>query len=148
MKRQAIGLAVAATLAARQRRGVRRGKRERRSIHACRIKKHGLVRIPETGEVVRTHRDRADLGHPGPAGPAAAGPGRARWAGKARRAIPAAGGAASLGALVGTPCTTFEGEHGTVSIDVTATDLILLQCDAVSGGARRRWRRWSGSRRS
>jgi large repetitive protein len=96
-------------------------------IHACKVKRHGLLRAVDAG--VSCKRTETALswniqGVAGPAGPAGAtGP-------QGPKGDP--GGVASLAALTGTPCTTFDGVAGTVSIDTTATDLILLSCDGGS----------------
>jgi len=132
VKRQTIGIAVAATLALGSAAAFAAASADDGSIHACRIKRHGLVRIPETGKSCKRSGTALTWSIQGPAGPAGppGSPGPAGPPGP--KGDP--GGAASIGALVGTPCTTFENEQGTVSVDVTATDLIVLQCDAGSGG--------------
>ena len=97
-------------------------------IHACKIKRHSLLRVLDAGasckrtETPLSWNIQGVAGPAGPAGPAGAiGP-------QGPKGDP--GGAASVAALSGTPCTTFDGAAGTVSIDTTATDLITLSCDS------------------
>ena len=94
-------------------------------IHACKIKRHGFLRMLDVGASCKRTETAVSWniqGVAGPAGPAGAtGP-------QGPKGDP--GGAASVAALSGTPCTTFDGVAGTVSIDTTATDLITLSCDS------------------
>ena len=93
-------------------------------IHACKIKRHGFLRMIDASASCKRTETAVSWniqGVAGPAGPAGA-PGQ-----QGPKGDP--GGAASVAALSGTPCTTFEGTAGTVSIDTTATDLITLSCD-------------------
>jgi len=134
VKRQAIGLAAAATLALGGAAAFAAVSAGDGSIHACRVKRHGLLRVPDAGktckrtETALTWSIEGPAGPPGPAGPAGA-PGPAGPPGPKGDQGPS-----SIGALVGTPCTTFENEQGTISVDVTATDLIVLQCDTGTSG--------------
>ena len=93
-------------------------------IHACKIKRHGFLRALDPGASCKRTETALSWnieGVAGPAGPAGAiGP-------QGPKGDP--GGVASIAALSGTPCTTFDGSAGTVSIDTTATDLIVLNCD-------------------
>jgi large repetitive protein len=95
-------------------------------IHACKIKRHGFLRVPDAGasckrsETAVTWDIQGAAGAAGPTGPA--GP-------QGPKGDPG-GGVVSVSALSGTPCTTFDGGAGTVSIDTTATDLITLSCDS------------------
>ena len=93
-------------------------------IHACKIKRHGFLRALDAGASCKRTETALSWnieGVAGPAGPAGAtGP-------QGPKGDP--GGVASIAALSGTPCTTFDGSAGTVSIDTTATDLIVLNCD-------------------
>ena len=138
MKRQAVGLVVAAALVLGSAAAFAAATADDGSIHACRVKRHGLVRVPDAGksckrtETALAWSIRGPAGGTGPAGPA--GPAGPTGPAGPKGDPGSGGGATSVGAFVGTPCTTFEGEHGTVSIDVTATDLIVLQCDSASGG--------------
>ena len=96
-------------------------------IHACKIKRHGFLRMLDTGASCKRTETAVSWniqGAAGPAGPAGA-PGQQGPQGP--KGDP--GGVASIAALAGTPCTTFDGAAGTVSIDTTATDLIVLNCD-------------------
>ena len=96
-------------------------------IHACKIKRHGFLRMIDASASCKRTETAVSWniqGVAGPAGPAGA-PGQTGPQGP--KGDP--GGAASLAALTGTPCTTFDGAAGTVSIDTTATDLITLSCD-------------------
>ncbi|MEP6893459.1 MAG: lamin tail domain-containing protein [Gaiellaceae bacterium] len=94
-------------------------------IHACKIKRHGFLRMLDAGASCKRSETAVSWniqGVAGPAGPAGApGP-------QGPKGDP--GGVASVAALSGTPCTTFDGAAGTVSIDTTATDLITLSCDS------------------
>jgi hypothetical protein len=96
-------------------------------IHACKIKRHGFLRMIDAGasckrtETAVSWNIQGVAGAAGPTGPQ--GP-------QGPKGDP--GGAASVAALSGTPCTTFDGVAGTVSIDTTATDLITLSCDGPS----------------
>jgi hypothetical protein len=138
VKRQAIGLAVAATLVLGSAAALAAATADDGAIHACRVKRHGLLRVPDAGKSCKRTETplnwsvRGPAGPTGPAGPAGP-PGPAGPAGPAGPKGDPGGGAASIGAFVGTPCTSFEGQPGTVSIDVTATDLIVLQCDSGGG---------------
>jgi hypothetical protein len=96
-------------------------------IHACKIKRHGFLRMLDAGASCKRTETAVSWniqGAAGPAGPAGA-PGQQGPQGP--KGDP--GGVASIAALTGTPCTTFDGAAGTVSIDTTATDLITLSCD-------------------
>ena len=94
-------------------------------IHACKIKRHGLLRVIDASASCKRTETALSWNIQGVAGPA--GP-EGPTGPQGPKGDP--GGAASLAALSGTPCTTFDGAAGTVSIDTTATDLIVLSCDS------------------
>ncbi len=97
-------------------------------IHACKIKRHGFLRMIDAGASCKRTETAVSWNIQGAAGPAGpAGPTGPQGP-QGPKGDP--GGIASLAALTGTPCTTFDGAAGTVSIDTTATDLILLNCDS------------------
>ncbi len=131
MKRQAIGLAAAATLALGGAAAFAAVSAGDGSIHACRVKRHGLLRVPDAGKTCKRTETALTWSIEGPAGPAgpAGAPGPAGPPGPKGDQGPSA-----LGALVGTPCTTFENEQGAVCRDVTGADLLVLQCDTGTSG--------------
>jgi hypothetical protein len=99
------------------------------TIYGCENVRHGLVRvIPAAGGCKRNERalqwnERGPQGEAGPAGPKG-DPGPAGPQGDAS--------VASIGSLAGSACTTFDGASGKVAVDVTATDLITLTCEATT----------------
>jgi hypothetical protein len=100
-------------------------------IHACKIKRHGFLRMLDAGASCKRTETAVSWniqGVAGPAGPAGASGQQGPQGPQGPKGDP--GGVASLAALTGTPCTTFDGAAGTVSIDTTATDLITLSCDS------------------
>lgn len=135
MKRQPLVLVAAAALVTSSAVAFAAATADNGSIHACRIKRHGLLRVPPAGksckrtETALTWSIAGSAGTPGSAGPVGpVGPtGPTGPAGPP--GLKGDPGPSSIGALVGKPCTTFEGEQGVVSVDITATDLIVLQCD-------------------
>jgi large repetitive protein len=93
-------------------------------IHACKIKRHGFLRQIDAGASCKRTETAVSWNIQGPAGPAGpAGP-------QGPQGPKGDPGAASVAAFTGTPCTTFDGAAGTVSVDITATDLITLSCDS------------------
>jgi len=134
VKRHAIALVVGGALVLGSAAAFAAAAADDGSIHACRIKRHGLIRVPAAGKTCKRTETELTWSIRGPAGPAGpAGPQGAQ--GPAGPQGPKGdSGAASVGAFTGTPCTTFEGEQGTVSLDVTASDLIVFQCDGPGGG--------------
>jgi hypothetical protein len=133
VKRHAITLVVGGALVLGSAAAFAAATADDGSIHACRIKRHGLLRVPAAGKTCKRSETeliwsiRGPVGPAGPAGPEGpqgpAGP-------QGPKGDP---GAASVSGFTGTPCTTFEGEQGTVSLDVTASDLIVFQCDGPGG---------------
>jgi hypothetical protein len=117
------------------------------TIRACQHIRHGLLRIPAPAASCKKNEKTVEwnkegpvgpagpAGEPGPAGPAGetgpAGPkGEAGPAGEAGPPGPKGDpGPASVAALDGTPCTTFEDQPGTIVVGTTATDLITLTCE-------------------
>ena len=97
-------------------------------IHACKIKRHGFLRMIDVGASCKRTETAVSWNIQGVAGPA--GPAGTPGATGPQGPKGDSGGAASISALSGTPCTTFDGVAGTVSIDTTATDLITLSCDS------------------
>lgn len=94
------------------------------TIYACQHQRHGLVRIVPGPDACKGNEKALRWNEQGPVGPAGpAGP-------KGDQGPP---GVASLDALAGTACRTFAGGEGTISLDVTATDLITLTCEPGSG---------------
>lgn len=140
MKRHAIALVVGGALVLGSAAAFAAATADDGSIHACRIERHGLVRVPAAGKTCKRSETGLTWSIRGPAGPAGpAGPQGLRGpqgpAGPAGPQGPKGdSGAASVGAFAGTPCTTFEGESGTVSLDVTPSDLIVFRCDGPGGG--------------
>jgi Lamin Tail Domain len=132
VKRHAIALVVGGALVLGSAAAFAAAAADDGSIHACRIKRHGLVRVPAAGKTCKRTETELTWSIRGPAGPAGpAGPVGAE--GPAGPQGPKGDpGAASVSAFTGTPCTTFEGEQGKVSLDVTASDLIVFQCDGQS----------------
>jgi hypothetical protein len=99
------------------------------TIHGCQHLRHGLVRIVDgAGDCKRNERaiswnERGQPGDRGPAGPKG-DPGPAGPPG-----APGAG-LVSTADFAGLACTTFAGTTGRVEVDVTATDLVTLTCEA------------------
>ena len=106
------------------------------TIHACQNLRHGLLRVVGSADACKTAKEKAlQWNERGPAGPAGeAGP-QGPPGPQGPKGDP---GIASIGALAGTPCTTFENGIGTVEVDVTPTDLITLTCEAGGGTPSRR----------
>jgi hypothetical protein len=114
-------------------------------IHACQNIRHGLVRVVSSEDACRRIEQALSWNREGPAGPQgdAGPPGPKGDPGPAGPQGPKGdpgppgpkgdSGAASVAALEGTACTTFDGVAGTIDVDVTATDLVTLTCEA--GGA-------------
>ena len=96
-------------------------------INACKHGRHGLVRIVSAPGDCKGLETALSWNQQGPAGPAGpAGPtGPAGPAGP-----PGPGGIADVDALDGTACTTFDGDDGTIDVGITATDLVILTCEA------------------
>jgi hypothetical protein len=91
------------------------------TIFACQNLRHGLVRIVGSASACKTAKEKAiQWNEHGPAGPA--GP-------QGPPGPKGDSGIASLDALNGTPCTTFESGPGTVVVETTPTDLITLTCE-------------------
>jgi hypothetical protein len=122
--------------------------RQEGAVHACKSVRSGILRAVRPGEPCRRHESRltwslrgpqgeqGPQGEPGPAGLAgAAGPaGPSGPPGPAGQPGPAGPpGAASLAALVGSACTTHTGGEGSVAVDVTAQDVVVLSCAAGGG---------------
>lgn len=114
-------------------------------INACKLPRHGLVRIvaditacrgneqPLTWNVEGPAGPAGPKGDAGPAGPAGA-VGPAGPAGPKGDPGPPGGGLDSIGGLEGLACSTGTGAAGTIEVDVTATDLVTLTCEPAGGG--------------
>ena len=109
-----------------------------KTIDACRDNRHGLVRIvfdPNACKKRETHVAWNVEGPPGPVGATGpAGPkGDAGPAGPPGPAGPKGDpgrGLTSVDDLAGVGCTTFDGAAGHIEVEPSATDLIMLTCDA------------------
>lgn len=116
-------------------------------IHACKNKRHGLVRLVggvsacKSNETTASWNQQGPAGPPGPPGPAGqeGPPGPAGPAGPQGPAgpkgdpgpqgPPGPAGITSLEGFQGIPCTTFDGLGGQIEVGITATDLITLTCE-------------------
>ena len=104
------------------------------TIYACQNLRHGLLRVVAAADACKTTKEKPiQWNERGPAGPAGE-PGPQGPPGPPGPQGPKGDpGVASIGALAGTPCTTFENAEGTVAVDVTPTDLITLTCEPGGG---------------
>jgi hypothetical protein len=110
-------------------------------IVACKNLRHGTVRIVASAagckpkEAPLSWSRQGPVGPPGPAGeqgpagpqgpPGPQGP----KGDTGPQGPPGSGGGASLDALAGTACTTFEGGTGSLVVETTPTDLVTLTCE-------------------
>jgi hypothetical protein len=105
------------------------------TIDACRDIRHGLVRIVFDENACRKNEAHIswDLqgpqGQQGPAGPAGAQGPKGDQGPAGPKGDPG-GGLASVNELEGKGCTTFDGAAGHVDVSASATDLIMLTCEA------------------
>jgi hypothetical protein len=107
------------------------------TIAACQNLRHGLLRVVDSTEACKTAKEkplqwneRGPAGPEGPAGPAGPEGPQGPPGPEGPKGDP---GIASVDALQGTPCTTFDGGAGAVVVDVTPTDLITLTCEPGGG---------------
>jgi hypothetical protein len=130
------------------------GRSDDTTIHACKNVRTGLVRIVRAGANCRRNEapvswnvrgprgDTGPAGAPGPSGPQG-GTGPAGAQGPAgpqgapgppgERGPAGAPGAASLASLAGSDCTTSAGGAGTVDIDLTPENTVVLRCAPANG---------------
>ena len=98
------------------------------TIYACQNLRHGLLRVVASADACKTAKEKPiQWNERGPAGPAGEPGSQGPPGPPGPKGDP---GIASIGALAGTPCTTFDNAAGTVAVDVTPTDLITLTCEA------------------
>jgi large repetitive protein len=139
------------------------GGRDDIAIHACKQARTGLVRIVRAGpscrrtEVPVTWNVRGPRGEPGSPGPAGAqgepgprgGTGPVGPAGSPGQTGPAGAqgpagpqgdpgpagppGVASLAALAGSACRTHAGSGGTVDLEVTPENAVVIRCEPANG---------------
>jgi hypothetical protein len=120
-------------------------------IHACKNKRHGLVRLVGGVSACKSNETTASWNQQGPAGPAgppgptgpegppglpgpAGPPGPAGSKGDpGAQGPPGPAGITSLEGFQGIACTTFDGLSGQIEVGITATDLITLTCE--TGGS-------------
>lgn len=99
------------------------------TIRACKHTKRGIVRILRPTGVCKRNETavswavQGPKGDPGPVGPRGE-------VGPAGPPGSAGSGLQSLGGLAGLACTTFDGEAGTVDLDITPENLVLVSCDS------------------
>jgi hypothetical protein len=152
VKRKATALVVGGALVLGSAAAFAASRTDDGAIHACRAKRYGALRVPAAGKACKRTETELAWSIRGPAGPAGAdgaqGPPGLPGAPGLEGAVGPQGdpgppgpqgpkgdpGSASVGALGGTACTTFEGAQGTVSVGVTAGNLIQLQCNPSGGG--------------
>ena len=142
MKRRATALAAGLFAAAAVAAAVTAAAETDGTISACKLPRHGLVRIVadatacKGNETPLSWNERGPQGEPGPAGPKGdAGPaGPAGPPGPEGPPGPPGTGLESIEGLGGLACTTSDGTAGTIAVGTTATDLVLLTCEAGGGG--------------
>ncbi len=132
------GVAVAVTLAGAAALAAAAGADD--TVYACRNLRHGLLRIVLDPSSCKRNEAPVSWSRQGPAGPAGpAGPkgdqgerGEAGPVGPQGPQGPKGDpgtSLASIDALAGAACTTFEGQPGRIEVGTTATDLITLTCE-------------------
>jgi hypothetical protein len=99
------------------------------TIDACRDIRHGLVRIVFDENACRKNEAHISWDVQGPQGPAGAAGAQGPAGPKGDKGDPG-GGLTSVDELEGKGCTTFDGAAGHVDVSASATDLIMLTCEA------------------
>ncbi len=131
------------------------GRNDDTTIHACKQARTGLVRIVRAGASCRRNEmpvswnvrgPRGEAGQPGAAGPQgqpgaqggagpAGAPGQAGSQGppgpQGERGPAGPPGVASLTALDGSACTTYAGDAGTVDLELTPENAVVMRCDSA-----------------